>query len=234
MSTKRDYDHLFKLVLIGDTGVGKSCLLLRFADDAFTESYISTIGVDFRFRTVKVEGTRLSLGHSQRGCTGKTVKLQIWDTAGTYSVSCHATTHTRRAAGQERFRTITSAYYRGADGIIMVYDVTSQESFDHVSDWLSEVNRYANEGTCKLLVGNKSDMDDKVVKTDSAKEYADSLGIPFLETSAKNSTNVEEAFLTMAGELIRLRESKATTAKPPATGGSLKIGTTRTSPKKCC
>ncbi|KAG2521206.1 hypothetical protein JM18_006222, partial [Phytophthora kernoviae] len=101
----RDYDHLFKLVLIGDSGVGKSCLLLRFADDAFTESYITTIGVDFRFRTVKIDN--------------KTVKLQIvrdvpvtrvlWDTAG-----------------QERFRTITSAYYRGADGIIMVYDVTSQ------------------------------------------------------------------------------------------------------------
>ncbi|KAJ8600662.1 hypothetical protein CTAYLR_010688 [Chrysophaeum taylorii] len=202
MSTKRDYDHLFKLVLIGDTGVGKSCLLLRFADDAFTESYISTIGVDFRFRTVKVDG--------------KTVKLQIWDTAG-----------------QERFRTITSAYYRGADGIIMVYDVTSQESFDHVSDWLAEVNRYANEGTCKLLVGNKSDMDDKVVSTQSAKAYADSLGIPFLETSAKNATNVEEAFLTMASELIRLRESKAATTKTTNTGG-LKLSAARSSSKKCC
>ena len=103
-------------------------------DDAFTESYISTIGVDFRFRTVKIDK--------------KTVKLQIWDTAG-----------------QERFRTITSAYYRGADGIIMVYDVTSQDSFDHVNDWLKEVNRYASEGTCKLLVGNKSDRStDKVVR----------------------------------------------------------------------
>ncbi|EGB06060.1 hypothetical protein AURANDRAFT_38219 [Aureococcus anophagefferens] len=201
--SKRDYDHLFKLVLIGDTGVGKSCLLLRFADDAFTESYISTIGVDFRFRTVKVDG--------------KTVKLQIWDTAG-----------------QERFRTITSAYYRGADGIIMVYDVTSSESFDHVSDWLTEVNRYANEGTCKLLVGNKCDMEDKVVTTEAAKEYADGLGIPFLETSAKNATNVEEAFLTMAGELIRLREASQS-AKPGAGGASgLKLsgGSSRT--KKCC
>lgn len=98
---KRDYDYLFKLVLIGDSCVGKSCLLLRFADDSFTDSYISTIGVDFRFRTVQIGDLR--------------VKLQIWDTAG-----------------QERFRTITSAYYRGADGIIMVYDVTRKESFDHV------------------------------------------------------------------------------------------------------
>jgi len=175
--SKRDYDHLFKLVLIGDSGVGKSCLLLRFADDAFTESYISTIGVDFRFRTVKVEK--------------KTVKLQIWDTAG-----------------QERFRTITSAYYRGADGIIMVYDVTNQESFDHVNDWLSEVNRYASEGTCKLLVGNKSDKADKVVPTDKARSFADGLNIQFLETSAKNASNVEEAFLTMTAELIKMRETR--------------------------
>lgn len=178
-STKqRDYDYLFKLVLIGDSGVGKSCLLLRFADDAFTESYISTIGVDFRFRTVKIDK--------------KTVKLQIWDTAG-----------------QERFRTITSAYYRGADGIIMVYDVTSVDSFDHVNDWLKEVNRYASEGTCKLLVGNKSDRTaDKAVTSESAKAFADELGIAFLETSAKSAKNVEEAFLTLAGELIKQREAR--------------------------
>ncbi|KAK7233217.1 GTPase [Aureococcus anophagefferens] len=232
--SKRDYDHLFKLVLIGDTGVGKSCLLLRFADDAFTESYISTIGVDFRFRTVKVDDGAAARETAMRplrqrararaparaappAAPRKTVKLQIWDTAG-----------------QERFRTITSAYYRGADGIIMVYDVTSSESFDHVSDWLTEVNRYANEGTCKLLVGNKCDMEDKVVTTEAAKEYADGLGIPFLETSAKNATNVEEAFLTMAGELIRLREASQS-AKPGAGGASgLKLsgGSSRT--KKCC
>ncbi|CAB9508070.1 Ras-related protein Rab [Seminavis robusta] len=175
---QRDYDYLFKLVLIGDSGVGKSCLLLRFADDAFTESYISTIGVDFRFRTVKIDG--------------KTVKLQIWDTAG-----------------QERFRTITSAYYRGADGIIMVYDTTNVESFDHVNDWLKEVNRYAAEKTVKLLVGNKCDRTaDKAVTEEQAKEFADDLGIAVLETSAKSSKNVEEAFLTMAGELVRQRASQ--------------------------
>jgi len=131
---KRDYDHLFKLVLIGDSGVGKSCLLLRFADDSFTESYISTIGVDFRFRTVTIDH--------------KTVKLQIWDTAG-----------------QERFRTITSAYYRGAHGIIMVYDVTNYESFEHVEEWLNEVNRHASESTLKLLVGNKADLQDEKKST---------------------------------------------------------------------
>lgn len=169
----KDYDFLFKLVLIGDSGVGKSCLLLRFADDNFTDSYISTIGVDFRFRTINIQD--------------KTVKLQIWDTAG-----------------QERFRTITSAYYRGADGIIMVYDVTSSESFDHVEEWLSEVDRYANENTSKLLVGNKADLiEEKVVPEEDAQRFAENIGISFLETSAKTATNVDTAFLTMANELIK-------------------------------
>jgi len=173
---KRDYDYLFKLVLIGDSGVGKSCLLLRFADDSFTDSYISTIGVDFRFRTVNIDM--------------KTVKLQIWDTAG-----------------QERFRTITSAYYRGAHGIIMVYDVTNYESFEHVEEWLNEVNRHASEQTLKLLVGNKADLaDDKKVSSEEAKKFADTLSISFLETSAKNATNVEAAFLTMAKQLIQAKE----------------------------
>ncbi|KAB7507257.1 Ras-related protein Rab-1A [Armadillidium nasatum] len=131
-----EYDYLFKLLLIGDSGVGKSCLLLRFADDTYTESYISTIGVDFKIRTIELDG--------------KAIKLQIWDTAG-----------------QERFRTITSSYYRGAHGIIVVYDTTDQ----------------------------------KVVEYSTAQEYAKSLNIPFLETSAKNATNVEQAFITMAAEI---------------------------------
>ena len=90
----------------------------------------------------------------------------------------------------------------------MVYDVTSQESFDHVGDWLNEVNRYASEGTCKLLVGNKSDRTDIIVSEETAKNFADDLGIPFLTTSAKNASNVEEAFLTMASELIKIREAR--------------------------
>jgi len=166
-----EYDYLFKLLLIGDSGVGKSCLLLRFADDTYTESYISTIGVGFKIRTIELDG--------------KTIKLQIWDTAG-----------------QERFRTITSSYYRGAHGIIIVYDVTDQESFNNVKQWLQEIDRYASESVNKLLVGNKSDLTTKkVVDYTTAKEYADQLRIPFLETSAKSATNVEQAFVTMAAEI---------------------------------
>mmetsp|Transcript_99802 Transcript_99802/g.281765 ORF Transcript_99802/g.281765 Transcript_99802/m.281765 type:complete len:216 (-) Transcript_99802:59-706(-) len=179
---KRDYDHLFKLVLLGDSGAGKSCLLLRFADDAFTDSYITTIGVDFRFKTIPVDK--------------KTVKLQIWDTAG-----------------QERFRTITSAYYRGADGIIMVYDICDRESFAHVDEWLNEVNRYVNESTCKILLGNKCDLEaERQVPTEEARSKAESLGIGFIETSAKNATNVESAFQMMSAELITKREKQGASA----------------------
>lgn len=146
-------------------------MLLRFAEDAYTESYISTIGVDFKIKTFDLDG--------------KTLKLQIWDTAG-----------------QERFRTITSSYYRGAHGIIVVYDVTDQESFNNVKQWFQEIDRYATEGVNKLLVGNKSDMTDKrVVDYAVAKEFADSMGISFIETSAKLSTNVQDAFLTMARQI---------------------------------
>jgi len=203
MAMKRDYDYLFKLVLIGDSGVGKSCLLLRFADDSFTDSYISTIGVDFRFRTVNIDM--------------KTVKLQIWDTAG-----------------QERFRTITSAYYRGAHGIIMVYDVTNYESFEHVEEWLNEVNRHASESTLKLLVGNKADLqDDKKVRSDEAKKFADTLGISFLETSAKNATNVEAAFLTMAKQLIQAKELIGV-QKTPQSGNVIVSNNNGERKKACC
>jgi len=178
----RDYDHLFKLVLIGDSGVGKSCVLLRFADDSFTESYITTIGVDFRFRTINVNG--------------KNVKLQIWDTAG-----------------QERFRTITSAYYRGADGIVLVYDSTDRESFEHVDSWLQEVNKYANETTVKVLIGNKSDKnDERKVSVDEGKSKAESLGLSFVETSAKDSTNIEDAFMMISKQLVEMREKSAAAA----------------------
>ena len=108
----------------------------------------------------------------------------------------------------------------------MVYDTTSSDSFDHVNDWLKEVNRYASEGTCKLLVGNKSDRTaDRAVTAEQAKEFADDLGVAFLETSAKTAKNVEEAFLTMAGELIKQREAKiAANGGKESGGGGAKGG----------
>ncbi|CAE7228277.1 unnamed protein product [Rhizoctonia solani] len=180
-----EYDYLFKLLLIGDSGVGKSCLLLRFADDTYTESYISTIGVDFKIRTIELEGKTVKLQIVRVWFPSRGILSWDWDTAG-----------------QERFRTITSSYYRGAHGIIVVYDVTDNDTFTNVKQWLQEIDRYASEGVNKLLVGNKSDLTSKkVVEYTVAKEFADQLSIPFLETSAKNATNVEQAFLTMAKQI---------------------------------
>merc|ERR1711883_18175 len=152
MSTMNpEYDYLFKLLLIGDSGVGKSCLLLRFADDTYTESYISTIGVDFKIRTIELDG--------------KTIKLQIWDTAG-----------------QERFKTITSSYYKGAHGIIVTYDITDRDSFAKVSEWMSEVDKHANENISRILVGNKKDLEDnRQVPYNEAKDLADHFNVRFLE-----------------------------------------------------
>ncbi|KAL9451756.1 hypothetical protein AB3S75_013344 [Citrus x aurantiifolia] len=121
-------------------------------------------------------------------------------------------------AGQERFRTITSSYYRGAHGIIIVYDVTEMESFNNVKQWLNEIDRYANDSLCKLLVGNKCDLvENKVVDTQTAKAFADELGIPFLETSAKDAINVEQAFLTMAGEIKKKMGNQPTANKSSGT-----------------
>merc|ERR1712139_698982 len=198
-SMKPDYDYLFILVLIGDSGVGKSCLLLRFADDKWTDSYISTIGVDFKIRTIELDK--------------KTIKLQIGDTAG-----------------QERFRTISSTYYRGAHGIIVVYDITNLDSFNNVKRWLTEIDKYARENVNKLLVGNKMDLDGadhklRQVPQAKGKEFAENLDIPFLETSAKSGTFVDTAFLMMAHEIknkmTNVSSSKDTTS---VSGGGEKKG----------
>jgi len=195
-------DHLFKLVIIGDAGVGKSSLLLRFTEDNFSTNYISTIGVDFRFRTLNIKQ--------------KIVKLQIWDTAG-----------------QERFRTITSAYYRGADGVILVYDVTSDESFKHVEDWLEQVNKYASEDTAKLIVGNKADLiKDKKVSSEDALQFGVKFGIDVIETSAKTADNVDKAFNRLGEKLI---ETRGSTSEKKRDAGRVKLKHVKTGGgRKCC
>lgn len=202
-----DYDYLFKILLIGNSGVGKSSLLLRFADDTFTDNFMPTIGVDFKIRTLEVDG--------------KTIKLQIWDTAG-----------------QERFKTITSSYYKGAHGIIVVYDVTDKESFKNIDTWMNEVEKHASDNVSRILVGNKSDLaDSRQVSTDEGKELADQYNIRFMETSAKESANVEEAFTLMTKE-IKSRVVHTEARKPSQTGKKLSNPKTKKLEKKsggsCC
>ncbi|XP_032568835.1 ras-related protein Rab-13 isoform X1 [Chiroxiphia lanceolata] len=173
------YDHLFKLLLIGDSGVGKTCLVIRFAENDFSSTYISTIGIDFKIRTVDIDG--------------KKIKLQIWDTAG-----------------QERFKTITTAYYRGAVGIILVYDITDEKSFENIQNWMKSIKENASAGVERLLLGNKCDMEGRrKVRQEAAEKLAKEHGIRFFETSAKSSKNVEEAFRTLARDILHKSFRKA-------------------------
>jgi len=198
-----DYDYLFKILLIGDSGVGKSCLLLRFSDGSYTDSYISTIGVDFKIKTLTLDD--------------KTVKLQIWDTAG-----------------QERFRTITSSYYRGAHGIMVVYDVTDKKTFVNVKQWLGEISRWASDSVNKLLIGNKCDLDERrAVTQDEAKQFADSLSIPCIETSAASNINVEEAFMLMTQQ-VKERVLKGELPNSGKGGGMDLNKETEASSSMCC
>ncbi|KAL4065817.1 P-loop containing nucleoside triphosphate hydrolase protein [Scleroderma yunnanense] len=179
-----DYDFLIKLLLIGDSGVGKSCLLFRFCVDAWTPSCTATIGVDFKIRTIELDGKR--------------IKLQIWDTSGL-----------------ERFRTITTTYYRSAMGILLVYDVTDNQSFDNIRSWHASIERYASEGVNKILIGNKSDWTNKrAVPEEFGRDLARKLGIKFMETSAKLNEGIEEAFFTLARDCkARLVDSQADVAE---------------------
>jgi len=169
--------------------VGKSCLLLRFSEDQFTSSFITTIGIDFKIRTVELDGKR--------------VKLQIWDTAG-----------------QERFRTITNAYYRGAQGILLTYDVTDEGSFNNVRNWMRNIEQHATDGVSKILVGNKSDAEEKrVISTEQGLALAEEFGIPFFETSAKANTNVEDAFFAIARNIKAVK-----TGGDGGRSGGIKLG----------
>ncbi|XP_075880385.1 ras-related protein Rab-26-like [Nelusetta ayraudi] len=166
------YDIAFKVMLIGDSGVGKTCLLVRFKDGAFLAgSFISTVGIDFRNKVLNIDAVK--------------VKLQIWDTAG-----------------QERFRSVTHAYYRDAHALLLLYDVTSKTSFDNIQAWLTEIHEYAQEDVVLMLLGNKADATHgRVVKREDGERLAKEFGVPFMETSARSGLNVELAFTAVAKEL---------------------------------
>ncbi|KAE8897315.1 hypothetical protein PF002_g25256 [Phytophthora fragariae] len=167
------YDHLFKLLLIGDAGVGKSSMLLRFTDDTFDDNLQSTIGVDFKVKMMQVDG--------------KKIKMTIWDTAG-----------------QERFRTLTSSYYRGAQGIVLVYDVARRDTFENLDLWLQEVEVYSPAGgrdVVKLLVGNKIDKE-RVVSRREAEDWARSKGMLFVESSAKTKIGIQQVFNEVVQKIL--------------------------------
>ncbi|CAI5966262.1 unnamed protein product [Closterium sp. NIES-64] len=163
-----------KILLIGDSAVGKSSLILRFSEDNFRSDLTSTIGVDFLIRTMEIDG--------------EPVKMSIWDTAG-----------------QEKFRTITEAYYRNAHGIILLYDITDPKSFNNVRGWIKSIEEHSTRGVRVVLVGNKADMDyRRVITKEQGQQLANEFNVSFFETSAKADINVEEAFQCIAKESKQL------------------------------
>ena len=160
----QDYDYLFKVLLLGDTDVGKSSLILRYTEETFNSKLVNSIGVDFKMKKKEIDG--------------KIIKVQIWDTAG-----------------HERFRSITYSYYRGANAIIIVFDITDKKSFLSITEWLKQIEKHAKENVFKFLVGNKSDLsEERKVTYEEAKEYADKHDLPYIETSAKEGININELF----------------------------------------
>jgi small GTP-binding protein len=173
------FDLIYKVLLLGDTSVGKTCFLLRYTEDTFTENHISTIGVDFKLKLLST-------------APEKNIKLQIWDTAG-----------------QDRFRCITKSYFRGSHGILLIYDITSTSSFNNIKNWILQIRESLGEQPCITLVGNKVDLESnrRVSREDGirlAKEYE----MSFFETSAKDDTNISEAFNQLTKEMVAKGDGK--------------------------
>ena len=158
-------EYVYKVLLLGDTTVGKTCFLMKYTDKTFQDIHMATIGLDYRLKSMKLK-------------SGKNIKLQIWDTAG-----------------QDRFRAITKNYYKGSHGIILIYDVTNVQTFENVKQWVSQIREEASANVIIYIAGNKIDMEeDRKVNKEEGEKLAEELGFPFVETSAKSGININETF----------------------------------------
>ena len=175
MESSNDSDLVFKILLLGDSEVGKSCFLMRYSDNVFIDNYITTIGLDYKLKTVKLD-------------TGKTIKVQLWDTAG-----------------QDKYRTIAKNYYKGSHGILLLYDITKQSSFDNIREWVRDIKEEVSEKAIIFLIGNKIDIEDqRKISKEKGEELAEEFKIPFFEASAKSGKNVDEVFKALYNKICEI------------------------------
>ena len=167
------YDMIFKIVLIGDTSVGKTNILSKYLSDEFDPESKATVGVEFGTKNFKIENN--------------IVKVQIWDTAG-----------------QERYRSITNAYYKGAKGSLLVYDITNRKSFDNLDRWISDLKTNGDSSLSIVLLGNKSDLENqRQISIQEGKDKAALFNVAFMETSALNGNNIERAFDELISDVYK-------------------------------
>ena len=175
---EKEYDYIFKVLLVGNSDVGKSSLILRYVDQIWNDVFVPTIGVDFKVKSLEIEN--------------KSIKLQIWDTAG-----------------QERFRNVISSYFKGAHGILLIFDITSRDSFKELENWLAEVEKNASTQILKILIGNKCDLEEeREISKDEGEAFAMRNGMQYIETSAKINTNVNEAFEALSKIMVEYYSKK--------------------------
>ncbi|XP_041854411.1 ras-related protein Rab-27B-like [Melanotaenia boesemani] len=196
-----DYDYLIKLLALGDSGVGKTTFLYRYTDNKFNRKFTTTVGIDFREKRVVYLGTGAD-GTTERNFR---VHLQLWDTAG-----------------QERFRSLTTAFFRDAMGFLLMFDLTNQQSFLNVRNWMSQLqaNAYCD---CPdvVLVGTKADLKDtRNVHTRQARDLADRYGIPYFETSAMTGVDVDQAVTTLMNLVMKRMEQSTYGAQSSEPNGS--------------
>lgn len=190
--------NMFKLIMVGETCVGKTCIIMRYTERTFTDSFLTTVGVDFKVKELVIDSTP--------------IRIQIWDTAG-----------------QEQFHTITKSYFRGADGILLCFDLTSKQTLDKTRAWMESIRESASEKVNIVLVGNKCDLENREVTQEQGQEMADEFGINYYEASAKTGENITEIFETLAKDVMLRKERD-----PVVRTKTIDMAAVKPKKKECC
>ena len=198
MHAKTESDLVYKILLLGDSEVGKSCFLMRYSDNVFVDNYITTIGLDYKLKHVQLD-------------SGETIKVQLWDTAG-----------------QDRYRTIAKNYYKGSQGILLLYDITKLNSFENIREWIKDIREEVHEKAIIFLIGNKIDKtEERVISTEQGEKLAQEYGLPFFEASAKSGENVDAIFKALYKKISEVYiDIKKEKGDKLITGNKIR--------KKCC